>query len=86
MYCTNCNQLLPDNAKFCSNCGSSIVPEEPIEEQPSQLQANKEGNTQKTEIMPLPESKILNPKIFIIPSAFLILLLILSANFFPVIV
>lgn len=25
MICTNCGQTLPDNAKFCSSCGTTIT-------------------------------------------------------------
>lgn len=35
MFCSNCGKQLPDNAKFCPDCGQPIIiPEKPIVKEP----------------------------------------------------
>ena len=44
MFCEKCGNQLPDDAKFCANCGAMVEPEEtaapvaeaPVAEQPVQ--------------------------------------------------
>ena len=28
MFCTKCGALLPEDARFCTNCGTPVVPAE----------------------------------------------------------
>ena len=37
MYCANCGNQLPDDAKFCDVCGAPVVTDEPVQE-PSQVE------------------------------------------------
>ena len=46
MFCIHCGQKLPDNARFCAQCGTPVtVPEpakaEPVQPEPQQLQLTK---------------------------------------------
>ena len=34
MYCTNCGNKIPDGAKFCVNCGTPVMPDEPAAAKP----------------------------------------------------
>ncbi len=34
MICQNCQKELPDHVKFCSGCGTPVVPAEPVAEEP----------------------------------------------------
>ena len=45
MYCPNCGKEVPDQAKFCGHCGSSIVVPEAPQPEVSQVPARKKSKT-----------------------------------------
>ena len=32
MFCANCGNKLPDDAKFCDACGAPVLTDEPVQE------------------------------------------------------
>ena len=64
MFCSHCGSQLPDNTKFCSNCGAPVLatnnpapqPQQPVNQQPRQT-VNQSPNQQPQQPQQTPKKK-----------------------------